>query len=387
MDFTFTEAQTTVGDLARGILEREVTPERLKAAEAAPGRIDAALWATLAEANLLGVAIPEAQGGMGLGLLELLSLCEEVGRAVAPVPVLPALVLAGLPIARFGTEAQREAWLRPLAAGETLLSAAVGGIGPLEATRTSVRAKRDGAGWVLEGSVRFAPAARRTSAVLVPAAAAEGAGLFGVDPNAPGVTLEGRRLSTREPVFDLSLEGVRVGEGDLLGGVLDPEATPVVYARACGALGACATQVGVSERALEITTRHLREREQFGAPLGSFPAVQQRAADAWIDLQAMRWTTWRAAWRLAEGLPAAREVRVARFWAAEGGSRIANTAQHLHGGLGVDVDYPIHRYFLWSKSLELAFGGAAPTLARLGRELAASGPPDPAGTPATEVRR
>jgi alkylation response protein AidB-like acyl-CoA dehydrogenase len=145
-------------------------------------------------------------------------------------------------------------------------------------------------------------------------------------------------------------------------------------------LAACATQIGVSERALEITTNHLRERVQFGAQIGSFPAVQQRAADAWIDLQAIRWTAWRAAWRLAEGLPAARELLIAKFWAAEAGSRIANTAQHLHGGLGVDVDYPIHRYFLWSKSLELLFGGASPTLARLGRELAAA-PPGPEAEP------
>jgi alkylation response protein AidB-like acyl-CoA dehydrogenase len=134
------------------------------------------------------------------------------------------------------------------------------------------------------------------------------------------------------------------------------------------------TQVGVSERALEITTAHLRERVQFGAPIGSFPAVQQRAADCWIDLQALRWTAWRAAWLLAEGRPALREAAVAKFWAAEAGSRIANAAQHLHGGLGVDIEYPIHRHFLWSKALELALGGAAPQLARLGRELAATPP-------------
>lgn len=130
----------------------------------------------------------------------------------------------------------------------------------------------------------------------------------------------------------------------------------------------------MSERALEITTAHLRERVQFGAPIGSFPAVQQRAADAWIELQAMRWTTWRAAWCLAEGRPAEREILVAKFWAAEAGSRIADTAQHLHGGLGVDLDYPIHRYFLWSKALELGFGGATSQLARLGRDMASRPP-------------
>jgi alkylation response protein AidB-like acyl-CoA dehydrogenase len=129
----------------------------------------------------------------------------------------------------------------------------------------------------------------------------------------------------------------------------------------------------------------LRERVQFGAPIGSFPAVQQRAADCWIDLAAMRWTAWRAAWRITEGLPAERESRVAKFWAAEAGSRIANAAQHLHGGLGVDLDYPIHRYFLWSKSLELELGAAAPQLAALGRDLAATGPAEPAWNMRPEV--
>jgi 3-oxocholest-4-en-26-oyl-CoA dehydrogenase beta subunit len=118
----------------------------------------------------------------------------------------------------------------------------------------------------------------------------------------------------------------------------------------------------------------VRERIQFGVSIGSFQSVQHRAADCWIDLQAMRWTAWRAAVRLVEGQDVTRDTAVAKFWAAEGGSRIANAAQHLHGGMGVDVDYPVHRYFLWSKALELSLGSATPHLARLGRALAQSQP-------------
>jgi alkylation response protein AidB-like acyl-CoA dehydrogenase len=116
---------------------------------------------------------------------------------------------------------------------------------------------------------------------------------------------------------------------------------------------------------------------QFGVPIGSFQAVQHRCADGFIDLEALRWCAWRAAWRLATGLPAAREAAVAKFWAAEAGSRIANAALHLHGGLGSDVDYPIQRYFLRSKALELGFGGAAPQLAWLGKDMARTGPKEP----------
>jgi alkylation response protein AidB-like acyl-CoA dehydrogenase len=374
MDFAYRDEQVLVHELARGILEKEVTPERLRAAEASPDRIDARLWATLAESNLLGVAVPEAQGGMGLGLLELLVLCEEAGRAVAPVPIVPALVLAGLPLARVATPAQREAWLRPLAAGEALLTAALHDAGSADPARPATRARRDGASFRLEGAKRLVPLGSRAARILVPAAMDDSTtGVFLVDPAARGVRLVPSRTSTGEPLFALELDGARAGAHDLVGGEAGG-ATAARLAWDAGMAAACVTQVGVCERALEITTGHLRERVQFGAPIGSFPAVQQRAADCWIDLQAMRWTAWRAAWRLVESGSAARELAVAKFWAAEGGSRIANAAQHLHGGLGVDVDYPIHRYFLWAKALELAFGGASPWLAELGRSMAADVP-------------
>jgi alkylation response protein AidB-like acyl-CoA dehydrogenase len=379
MDFRFGDEQTTIQELARGILEKEVSTDRLDAAEASPDRIDARLWTTLAEANLLGTAVPEVHGGMGLGVLELLSLCHEVGRAVAPVPVLPALVLGGLPLARFGTAAQQAAWLPLLASGVALLSAALDDAGSCVIEAPATTAARDGAGWRLDGVKRFVPLGPRAARVLVPAASDAQVGVFLVDPAAPGVRLTAARTSTHEPLFTLELDGAAVGAEDRLGGDTTDGSVPARFALECGLLGVCATQIGVSERALEITTKHLREREQFGAPIGAFPAVQQRIADAWIDLQAIRWITWRAAWRLAEGLPATREIAVAKFWAADGGARIADTVQHQHGGLGVDISYPIHRYFLWSRALALRFGGATPTLARLGRELATSGPA-PAGT-------
>ncbi len=167
---------------------------------------------------------------------------------------------------------------------------------------------------------------------------------------------------------------MRVADDDLLGGDARTPPRPLRWIHDCALAALCTTQVGVSERALEITAGHLKERVQFGVPIGSFQSVQHRAADCWIDLQAMRWTAWRAACRLAEGEDATRETAVAKFWAADGGSRIANAAQHLHGGLGVDVDYSIHRYFLWSKAIELSLGAATPQLVRLGRDLASTGP-------------
>ena len=170
-------------------------------------------------------------------------------------------------------------------------------------------------------------------------------------------------------MFELSLVGVSVPDADVLCGEAIHQ---WIHQRML--VGIAATQVGVSERALEITTAFLKEREQFGAPLGALPVVQHRCADCYIALDSMRWVMWMAAWKLAEGRSARRDAWVAKFWAADAGARIGTATQHLHGGMGVDLDYPIHRYFLWSKSLELALGAATPMLVRLGRDMARVGP-------------
>src|SRR6202035_2629558 len=135
-------------------------------------------------------------------------------------------------------------------------------------------------------------------------------------------------------------------------------------------IGLCAIQLGVVERALRIAATYTTQREQFGRTIGSFQAVQQRMADGFIDVEAIRWTTWHAAWLVAQGRPADRAARIAKFWAADAGARVAATTQHLHGGSGIDTSYPLHRYFLWAKNNELALGPASAQLARLGSSYA-----------------
>ncbi len=374
MDFSFSEDQTMLRDLAREILEKEVTAERLKEIEQDPDWVDRGLWSQLAEANLLGLVAPEDLGGMGLGIEEVCLLLHEIGRAVAPVPLLPALVLASLPIAEFGTDEQKRAWLAPVASGEAILTAALVDADSSDPSSPATTAKRDGEAWVLEGEKRLVPAVHLARRVLVPATTDDGVGIFLVDPQAEGISLVRQQTSRGEPLFSMRLAGARVGESELLGGDASSGARMLRWLHDRATVAVCATQIGVCERALEITAEYARERVQFGVPIGSFQAVQHRCADRLIDLESIRWTTWRAVSRLARGLPAAREATVAKFWAAEGGARIASTAQHLHAGLGVDLDYPIHRYFLWSKSLELELGAAAPQLVRLGGDMARTGP-------------
>ncbi len=377
MDFSFTEDQIVVRNLARGILDKEVTHERLKRIEAGPEWFDRSLWTTLADAGLLGLTVGADLGGMGFGIAEACVLLHEVGRVVAPVPVLPTLVLGGMTIARFGSGEQQRRWLVPMAAGKAILSAALVDAGSSDPARPATAARRDGSSWLLDGEKRCVSAAALAERILVPATTEDGVAIFLVPPSAPGVTLASHTTSVGEPLFTLDLTHVRMGADDLLGDGPRSGAESARWLQERALVALCATQLGVCERALEITSAYVRERQQFGVPIGTFQAVQHRAADCYVDLEGLRWVTWRAAWKLAHGLAASREVAVAKFWAAEAGSRIANAAQHLHGGIGVDVDYPIHRYFLWSKALELSLGPAASHLAWLGRDMARAAPQEP----------
>jgi alkylation response protein AidB-like acyl-CoA dehydrogenase len=364
-----------LGNLAGEIFQAEVTSARLKQIEHQDRWFDDALWKQLAEADLLGIPVPEAQGGMGYGILELCVLLEQQGRALAPVPLLPTLVMGALPIAKFGTPQQQQDYLPAVAAGELMLTAALeepAGQDPLE---PSTKAVRDGDGYKLSGIKHEVPAVDLAQRIIIPAQSAEGMRVFLVDPTAPGLRATKSRTSTGEPLFLLELTDVPIGPADCLGDAENGrEVLEWIYQSTLAAL--CLLQVGVSERTLEMTADYVRERVQFDVPVGSFQAVQQRCADGYIDVGAMRWCAWRAAWLLEEGRSASDELTIAKFWAADAGSRIANSAMHLHGGIGVDLDYPIHRYFLWAKGLELMLGGAARQLSRLGAQMAANPPQD-----------
>jgi hypothetical protein len=214
------------------------------------------------------------------------------------------------------------------------------------------------------------PAGAIAQRILVPAATGAGTiGVFLVDPQAPGVTLEPVLTTNGAPDAQLSFDGVRVAAGDVLG---DPRAGAriVGWLEPRAVAGVCAEALGVCEEALRLTAEYTKTRKQFDQPIAMFQAVGHRAANAYIDTEAIRLTTWQACWRLAEGRPAEAEVAVAKLWAAEAGQRVVHAAQHLHGGVGVDREYPLHRYFLWAKQLELSLGGATRQLLRLGKLLA-----------------
>jgi hypothetical protein len=372
VDLFLTEDQQALSELAGRILTDRCTPERLREMEAEPDWFAREAWADLARADLLGVCLPAADGGGGYGFLEAALLLEQVGRALAPVPLLATLVLGAMPVAEFGSAGQRAALLGPVIAGDLVLTAALVEAGdalPPSVPVTTARAADDG-GWVLEGEKELVPAAHLAGRILVPARTGDSATtMFLVDPTAAGVAVE-RQVSTNlEPVGNLRLDGVRVGPDDVLGTV-DGGAAIVGWITERAIVGLCAIQAGVCESALRITATYTSEREQFGAKIATFQAVAQRAADAYIDTEAVRLTARSAAWRIGEGLDADDAVSVAKFWAADGGQRVVHAAQHLHGGVGMDASYPIHRCFRWAKHVELALGGGTRHLVRLGQSIA-----------------
>lgn len=389
MDFTLTDEQQAVHDLAERVFTDRATPERV----AASGGFDRQLWADLASTGLLGIALAEDHGGSGRGLLEASLVLEQQGRRVAPVPLWPA-VCAGLALARFGSADQRARWLPALAGGSSLVTLGLEEWDTADPLRPATVATSASGGWRLSGTKAAVPAAQEADRVLLPAATPEGPRLFLVDPVGAGVTLQRAATTIDEPSAHVVLEDAPGEPVDR--GVDGSGASAEGAGRTVGPVGwlvdrarvaLAALQLGVAEGALGLAAGHVTHREQFGRPLGTFQAVAHRMADGYIDLAAMRTTLSQAAWRLDEGLDPGTAVTVASWWAADAGDRLVHAVQHLHGGVGVDVSHPLHRYLLWGTQLANTLGGPSAQLARLGSQLRAGPPPDPPPTTAADPEK
>lgn len=368
MEFAKSEDLRAIETLAGQVFGDVVTDDyhtaRAGAADADAGDFDRALWQTLADTGLLGVAVGEASGGSGLGFSELAAVLEAQGRVLAPVPLLASLVWAAQPIERFGSDRQRADWIGPMVRGESHLTAALE-----EAARgePGVEAVVTADGITLTGACDAVPYAADAGVILVPAKTAHGLVVAGVVPAASGLSLQRQHSSDGEAWYHLRLDNVVVGSDAVLG---DSGAEIVEWTLQRALTGVAALQLGVIEAALDRTAAYTMERRQFGRPIASFQAVSHRAADGYIDREALRSVVMQAAWRLGDGRDARLQSRTAKWWASEAGHRVAHTAQHLHGGIGSDVTYPIHRYFLTAKQLEVTLGGARRQLAATGQLLA-----------------
>ena len=331
MNTTLTESQEAIAAAAAEVFNRLVDPARIEKVEQTPDRFDRDLWSALAHAGLIGVAVPEQYDGLGLGAIEFALVCEQLGRSVAAVPLVET-ALAAWCIAMHGSDDQRGRLLPALVSGEKVAAVDWSGAGV-------------GVPWAHVADV-----------VLF---AADGEVLL-LDPSAETVTTTREETTDRTIAMTLSHDGTateRVGK----------DAGAWFLARSRVALAA--VQAGVTDAAVRLTASYTNDREQFGKPLSTFQGVALKAADAFLDATAVRATMLQAAWALDELDDATLETLTAAWWAADGGQRCVHLTQHLHGGMGADITYPVHRYFLWAKQIELQLGGASALLAELGDVL------------------
>lgn len=313
MDFAPTEEQGALRDLVARI------GAEVEGAEAP--------WAALAEAEVVGLTLPEADGGGGLGMIELALVLEALGRSATPAgpDLLDSLVLGAMPLARFGDARAKALALPGFLAGESLVTGAWEGLGCV-------------------------PLGARAAAVVVDAG--EEACLV-VDPQ-----WEAQVGTDDRPAGRLRFD--RAGALHLGG----PEVRSWTLERAW--VAQAALMLGLARGALDLTSGYASERRQFGRPIASFQAVSQQVADMYVDVLTMELCVRRAAWALDADQGAATDVAVARFVAAQACHRVVCAAQHIHGGVGFDRDYPLHRHFLTAKRIEFSLGGASEHLARLG---------------------
>ena len=372
MDFALSEEQAAIVDLARQILTDRCTLTHLKEVESGTEWFDRDTWAELAKADLLGIALPEAVGGGGYGFLEAALLLNEVGRAVAPLPLWSTLIGA-MAIAAYGTEAQQQHWLPGVIAGDIVLALGLAELAA-DARDPQLTAVVSGDGYSLSGAKTTVSAAAVARAIVVPARLEDGsATLFVVPLDTAGVTAERQDTFNHEPQFHVTFEAAVVGADARLGADRDGQvAVDWLVDRAT--VGLCALAAGVGEVGMRITAGYVTERKQFDKPIGTFQAVCHRMADCYIDAGAINLTMLQASTQLAGAGPDdvvdGKLIAVAKYWASYSGSRIGHADLHLHGGICIDLDYAIHRYFLWSKHLELQLGAGTPQLARLGKMLA-----------------
>ncbi|OLF18956.1 acyl-CoA dehydrogenase family protein [Actinophytocola xanthii] len=368
MDFEHADDDRELAKLAATVLADHTDPSRLTEIEATGERLDRTLWTELARAGVLAAGLPESVGGSGLGLLAQCLVLVEIGRTLAPVPYLPSVVVAGAALAEHGTPEQRARWGAPVAAGEVIATAALAGEswdGGPDTVAEPVNGQ-----WRLSGTAVSVPAGTVANLVLVPARTPAGTTVFLVTPGDPGVRSRRQEVVDGDAAALLELDGVELGADRVLGGPDAGDGVPRWLA-ARATVGSCAHQLGVCEAALLMTASYAGSRVQFERPIGTFQAVGQRLADCYTDVEAIRLTLWQAAWRLSKNLASHNEIHAAAYWAAEGGHRVAHAAVHIHGGMGIDVDYPLHRYFVAAKRNEFGLGGATTALRRVGAALAA----------------
>ena len=356
MDFELSEDQRAIAEMADGLFVDHCHDDYMRQWDVSGEPMMAPLWALCIETGLQALAIPEEHGGSGLGMTELMLVLQAQGKALAQVP-LWRHQLAAATLARFAASEHAD-WIARAASGAALLSLSLDGLN--NALGIEFQAQPTAEGWTLSGRVAALSLGDQAAAALLVVQAEGQPRLVLLDLSAPQIKRIPAVLTHGEAVTDLHIDGLTVDSAALL----PSDAVAWLELRSVAALAAL--QLGSSEEQIRRTVAYVSERRQFERSIGSFQAVQMSMADTHIAVEALRTALWQLAYRIDADLPAPSEALATAWLACEAGHRIGHVAQHVHGGIGVDLTYPIHRFLYWSRGLSLALGGSAANLERLG---------------------
>jgi len=366
MDFDLSKPQKLLKDSARAFLARECKPERVRALVETDTAHDDALWQGIADQGWTGLVIPEEHGGLGLGLVELAAVVEEMGRACLPGAFISTLTAAAL-IERAGSREQRAKYLEPIAAGELKATLAfLEESANWDAGAVKLEATRDGGGnFSLTGKKLFV--ADASVADLLICVARQGGGASGgenllllpVERGTQGLTVKAMpSMDGTRKVYEVGFEGVTLAEADMLGADGDARGA-LGEALEVGCAALCAEMVGGMQWVLDATVEYAKTRQQFGRAIGSFQAVQHQCADMLLMTESARSAAYYAAWALTQGdASSSVAVSIAKAYCSDAYREVGNRGVQVHGGIGFTWEHDLQLYYKRSKSSETLFGDA-----------------------------
>jgi alkylation response protein AidB-like acyl-CoA dehydrogenase len=368
MDFDLSKPQKLLKESARGLLARECGPGRVRELMATETAHDEGLWRALADQGWTGLLVAEEHGGLGLGLVEMAAVAEEMGRACLPGPFLSTLFASAL-VERAGSAGQRAKYLEPLAAGE--LKATVALLeeeADWEPSGVQLAATRADGSFTLTGSKLFVPDAGAADLIICVARDGEQVVLLPVTRGAEGLAVRAApSMDATRKLYEVEFNNVTVPEPEALGA--DGDARGALSSALDAATTVlCAEMVGAMQWILETSVEYAKTRQQFGRPIGSFQAVQHMCADMLVFTESARSASYYAAWALSEGEaagPAA--VSVAKAYCSDAFREVANRGVQVHGGIGFTWEHDLQLYYKRSKSAETLFGDATFHRERLAR--------------------
>jgi alkylation response protein AidB-like acyl-CoA dehydrogenase len=364
MDLGLSEEQEMLRESARDFLRRECPKQLVRQLDESEEGYSIELWHKMAELGWMGLVFPEKYGGSGRSFLDLAILLEEMGYNIVPGPFFSTVVLGGLAILAAGSEEQKMEFLPKIARGEMILSLALtepSASYDAASVKTEATARNDE--YVIKGTKLFVLNANVADYILCVARTKEttdpedGITVFFVDTKSPGLTCTLLKTLARDKQCEVVLDNVAVSKRSIVG--RRDEGWPIVKDILQKAVVAkCAEMVGGAQAALDMAVNYAKERVQFGRPIGSFQAIQHYCANMAMDVSGSRFVTYKAAWKVSEGLPAAFDAAIAKAWASEAYGRVALSAHQIFGAIGFTMDHDIHLYYRQAKAAEIVFGGA-----------------------------